>query len=49
MAYRTTPAVKFRTRLGFNQHNPMMTQEQSILSKTVTIFAVEEINCNTMF
>ena len=43
MDCRTTPAVNFGIRLGFNQHDPIMTQEQSILSKTVTIFAVEEI------
>ena len=43
MDCRTTSAVNFRTRLGFNQHDPIMTQEQSILSKIVTVFAVEEI------
>ena len=43
MDCRTTPAVNFRTRLEFHQHDPIMTQEQSILSKMVTIFAVEEI------
>ena len=40
---RTTPAVNFKARLGFNQNDLIMTQEQSILSKVVTIFAVEEI------
>ena len=43
MDCRTTSVVNFRTRLGFNQHDPIMTQEQSILSKYVTVFAVEEI------
>ena len=43
MDYRTTPAVNLRTKLGFSQHDPIMTQEQSILSKIVTIFAAEEI------
>ena len=44
MDCRTTPAVNVRrTRLGFNQHDPIMTQEQSILSKIVIIFAAEEI------
>ena len=43
MDCRTTSAIYFRTRLGFNQHYPIMTQEQSILSKIVTIFAAEEI------
>ena len=42
MDYTTTSAVSFKTRLGFNQHDPIMTQEQSILSKIVTVFAVEE-------
>ena len=37
------PAVKFRTKLGFNQHDPIMTQEQSVLSKIMTVFAAEEI------
>ena len=31
MDCRTTPAVNFRTKLGFSQHDPIMTQEQSIL------------------
>ena len=43
MDYRTTPAVNFKTKLRFNQHDPIMTQEQSILSKNVTLFAAEKI------
>ena len=43
MDSRTTAAISFRTRLGFKQDDPIMTQEQSILSKIVTIFASEEI------
>ena len=43
MDCRTTPSVNFRTRLGFNQHDPIITQEQLILSKIVTIFAAKEI------
>ena len=43
MDCRTTPAVRFRAKLGFNQQDPLMTQEQSILSKFVTLFAAEEI------
>ena len=31
MDCRTTPAVNFKNRLEFNQHDPIMTQEQSIL------------------
>ena len=43
MDCRTTPAVNFKTKLGFNQHDPIMTQEQSILSKIVTLFTAEKI------
>ena len=43
MDCRTTPAVNFKTKLGFNQHDPIITQEQSILSKIVTLFAGEKI------
>ena len=43
MDCRTTPAVNFKTRLGFKLHDLIMTQEQSILSKNVIIFAAEEI------
>ena len=40
---RTAPAVNCKTRLGFNQHDPIMTQEQSVLSNIVTLFEAEEI------
>ena len=43
MDCRTIPAVNFKTKLGFNQHDPIMTQEQSMLSKIVTLFAAKEI------
>ena len=43
MNCRTTPAVDVKPRLGFSQHDPIMIQEQSILSKIVTLFAIEEI------
>ena len=43
MDCRTTPAVNFKTRLGFKQHDPIMSQEQSILSKIGTLFAAEKI------
>ena len=43
MDCRATAAVNFKTRLEFNQHDPIMNQEQSILSKTLTIFAAKEI------
>ena len=35
---RTTPAVNFRTRLGFHQYDPIMTKEQSVLSKITGLF-----------
>ena len=43
MDCRTIPAVNFKTRLGFSQHDPIMTQQQSVLPKIVTLFAAEEI------
>ena len=43
MNCRTPSAINFRTRLGFSQHDPIMTQEQSILSKIVTLFAAEKM------
>ena len=43
MDCRTTPAVNFKTNLGFTQHDPIMSQEQSVLSKIVTLFAAEKI------
>ena len=43
MDCRTTPAVNFRTRLGFRQHDPIMTQEQSILTEIMTVFPAEVI------
>ena len=43
MDCRTAPAVYFKIKLGFNQYDPIMTQEQSVLSKIKTIFSAEEI------
>ena len=43
MDWRTTPPVNFKTRLGFSQHDPTMTQEQSLSSKIVALFSAEEI------
>ena len=42
MDCRTSTAVNFRTRLGFDQHDPIMTQEQTVLSETVALFATEK-------
>ena len=38
MDCRTTPAVDFKTK-----YDPIMTKEQSILSKIKTIFSAEKI------
>ena len=43
MDCRATPAVNFKTKLGFNQHDPIMRQEQPILSKIVTLFSAKKI------
>ena len=40
---RATPAVDFRTKLEFRQHDPIMTQEQSVLTKIIRVFAAEKI------
>ena len=42
MDCRTTPRGNFKSRLEFNQHDPIMTQEQSILSKITTLFSSEK-------
>ena len=38
MDCRTTPTVNFKTSLRFNQNDPIMTQEQSVLAKLDTFF-----------
>ena len=45
MHYRvsTPEAIEFKTRLGFNAHDLIMTKEQSILTKIMKVFASEEI------
>ena len=43
MDCRTTHAVNFKTRLVFKQHDPIMRQEQSTLSKIKAIFSAEDI------
>ena len=43
MNCRTTPSVNFRTKLGFRQHDPIVTQKQSVLTKNMTVFAAEQI------
>ena len=42
MDCRTTPAVEFKRRLGFKQYDPLMTQEQSVLTKLDTYVETED-------
>ena len=39
---RTVQVVKFRKELGFNQHDPIITQGQLVLTKLDTYFKTEE-------
>ena len=43
MDCRATSAVNFKSRLGFKQHDPIVTQEQSVLPKLMAVFGAEEI------
>ena len=43
MDCRKTAAITFKTKLEFNHPDPIMTEEQSIFSKIVTLFAAEKI------
>ena len=42
MDCRTTPAVNFKNRLGLKQHDPIVTQEQSLLTKHDTFLKTED-------
>ena len=42
MDCRAVAAVAFRSKLGFKQHDPIMTQEQSILKNIDTYFKTED-------
>ena len=43
MDCRTTSAHKFRTRLGFKQYDVILTKEQSVLTKVMSSFEVENM------
>ena len=43
MDCRTTLAHKFRTRLGFKQYDAILTKEQSILTKIMSSFEVQNM------
>ena len=42
MDCRTTPSINFKSRLGFKIQDPIMTQEQSILTKLDIFFKTED-------
>ena len=44
MDCRTVSSVEFKSRLGFKNQDPIMTQEQSVLTKIKEIFSTEEIS-----
>ena len=39
---RTLTTVEFKTKLGFNQHDIIMTKEQSVLTKIMKVLATEK-------
>ena len=43
MECRTVSSIEFRQRLGFKNQDPIMTQEQSVLTKISKAFSNEEI------
>ena len=42
MDCRTTPSISFKTRLGFNQQDPVMTEEQSLGQKLGLFFQTKK-------
>ena len=44
MDSRTVSSVEFKSRLGFKNQYPIMTQEQSVLTKIREVFSTEEIS-----
>ena len=41
---RTVSSVEFKSKLGFKNQDPIMTQEKSVLTKIGEIFSAEEIS-----
>ena len=39
----TLEAIKFRSKLGFKQHDIILTKEQSVISKLTKLFSNEKI------
>ena len=44
MDSRAVSSVKFKSRLGFKYRDPIMTQQQSVLTKIREVFSTEEIS-----
>ena len=42
MDCRTATAVKFRTKLGFNQYDSILTKEQSVVTEKMKVFLGKE-------
>ena len=43
MVYKGSKAIEFRSKLGFGQHDAMMSEEQSLKTKIIMLFPKEEI------
>ena len=43
MDCKTPTAIEFRYKLGYSQHNLILTKEQSVLMRIMKIFAKEEM------
>ena len=49
MDCRTPTAIEFRTKLGFNQNDIIMTKQQSVLTRIMKIFASKKIATTLYF
>ena len=45
----TPEPIEFKTRLGFDQHNFIMTKEKSVLTKIIKVFASEKYYYNKYY
>ena len=43
MDCKNTATDNFKTKLGFNQHEMIMTKEQSVLRKVMKVFSSEKV------
>ena len=49
MDCRTTSTYKFRTRLGFKQYDVILTKQQSVLTKIISLFEGENMQTQYNF